>query len=90
MLPARDDKGAIRILEMGHLPFSQALKDFHRERLEERARHEGRPVSLQMVIDDVYAIEKGVPCGTSRNREYNDWIDTLMSSPIQITQNTTK
>ena len=63
VLPARDDKGAIRILEMGNLPFSQALKDFHRERLEERARHEGRPVSLQMVIDDVYAIEKGFLVG---------------------------
>lgn len=59
MLPARDNDGAIRILDMGNLPFTQDLKDFHREKIEERARAEGRKASFQMVIDDVYAISKG-------------------------------
>ena len=59
VLPARDNDGAIRILEMGNLPFSKELKDFHRSKLEERAKFENRQVSLQMVIDDVSAIEKG-------------------------------
>jgi methylaspartate mutase epsilon subunit len=59
VLPARDNDGAIRILEMGNLPLSKELKDFHRAKLEERAKFEGRQVSLQMVIDDVSAIEKG-------------------------------
>ena len=59
VLPARDNDGAIRILEMGNLPLSKELKDFHRSKLEERARFENRQVSLQMVIDDVSAIEKG-------------------------------
>ncbi len=59
MLPARDDNGAIRILETGNLPFTQALKDFHREKIEQRAKAEGRKPSFQMVIDDVYAISKG-------------------------------
>ena len=63
VLPARDDDGAIRILEMGNLPFTQELIDFHREKFEERARLENRKVSLQMVIDDVSAIEKGVLVG---------------------------
>ncbi len=59
VLPARDNNGAVRILEMGNLPFSADLFDFHRMKLEERALKENRPVSMQMVIDDVYAIEKG-------------------------------
>ena len=59
MLPARDNDGAIRILEMGHLPFPQDLRDFHREKMEARGKQENRKPSFQMVIDDVYAIGKG-------------------------------
>ena len=59
MLPCRDNDGAVRILEIGNLPFSQELRDFHRERIEKRAIFEKRKASFQMVIDDVYAIGKG-------------------------------
>ena len=59
VMPARDNLGAVRILDLGHMPFSQGLIDFHRSKLEERAKFENRPVSFQMVIDDVYAIGKG-------------------------------
>ena len=59
MLPARDNDGAIRILEMGNLPFSKELKDFHREKLEARGKTESREVGFTMVIDDIYAIGKG-------------------------------
>ena len=59
MLPARDNVGAVRVFAMGNLPFPQELKDFHRAKLEERAKAEGREASFQMVIDDVYAISKG-------------------------------
>ena len=59
MLPARDNDGAIRILEVGNLPFTKELIDFHREKIEERGKAEGRKPAFQMVIDDVYAISKG-------------------------------
>jgi len=59
LLPARDNTGAVRLLDCGNLPFSQAVKDFHRERMDERGRHERRPVTFQMVVDDIYAIGKG-------------------------------
>lgn len=59
VMPARDNLGAVRILDLGNMPFSQDLIDFHRSKLEERAKFENRPVSFQMVIDDVYAIGKG-------------------------------
>ena len=59
MLPCRDNDGAIRILNMGNLPFSKELVDFHKSKIDERAKAEGRDASFQMVIDDVYAIGKG-------------------------------
>ena len=59
MLPCRDNDGAVRILKTGNLPFSKELRDFHQEKIEERANAEKRKASFQMVIDDVYAIGKG-------------------------------
>ena len=52
--------------EVGNLPFSQDLKDFHTAKIEERAKHENRKASFQMVIDDVYAIGKGYLVGRPR------------------------
>lgn len=66
MLPARDSSGAVRILETGNLPFTEDLKRFHKEKLEDRAASENRTVSFQMVIDDVYAISKGHLVGRPR------------------------
>jgi len=66
MLPARDNNGAVRILNFGNLPFSKELKDFHTAKIEERASHEKRKASFQMVIDDVYAIGKGYLVGRPR------------------------
>ena len=59
MLPARDNDGAVRILNTGNLPFTNDLKAFHHDKLAERAKVENRDVSFQMVIDDVYAIGRG-------------------------------
>jgi methylaspartate mutase epsilon subunit len=59
ILPARDNVGAIRYLEIGNLPFNDEIKAFNKNKLQERADYEKREVSFQMVIDDVYAIGKG-------------------------------
>lgn len=66
MLPCRDNNGAVRILNMGNLPFDQELKDFHKEKIEQRAKAENRKASFQMVIDDVYAVGKGRLVGRPR------------------------
>ena len=66
MLPCRDNNGAIRILNMGNLPFTQDLKDYHAAKIAERAQAENRKPSFQMVIDDVYAIGKGRLVGRPR------------------------
>ncbi|MCL2378096.1 MAG: methylaspartate mutase subunit E [Defluviitaleaceae bacterium] len=59
IMPARDNVGAIRLLDAGNLPLSPELKNFHRSQLETRARHENREVNFRMVIDDVYAVSRG-------------------------------
>lgn len=66
LLPARDNEGAVRILEPGALPFTKELLDFHREKIAERAAEEKRVASFQMVIDDVYAISHGRLVGRPR------------------------
>ena len=63
VMHARDNNGAVRIMDSGNLPLSQDILNFHREKLEERAKSENRTVSFQMVIDDVYAISKGFLVG---------------------------
>ena len=68
VMPARDNDGAIRFLECGNLPFTDELKKFHKERMEERAKAESRTVSFQMVVDDIYAIGKGYLVGRPENR----------------------
>lgn len=63
LLPARDNAGAVRLLDTGNLPFTEEIREFHRNKLEERGRQEGRQPSFQMVIDDIYAISKGMLVG---------------------------
>jgi methylaspartate mutase epsilon subunit len=57
VLPARDSRGTVRILEFGNLPFGKDIKDFHKGKLEERARFEKRKADFRMVIDDIYALQ---------------------------------
>lgn len=59
VMPARDNLGAVRLLDAGNIPLTQDLKDFHKQKLQERADFEKRPINFQMVVDDVYAIGKG-------------------------------
>ena len=59
ILPARDIEGKIRILEFGQLAFSEDTKIFHQEKLALRAKKQHRDLSIQMVIDDIYAVSSG-------------------------------
>ena len=69
ILPARDNDGCIRILEFGKLGFSEEIKEFHRKKISERAETEGRKVSFQLTIDDIYAVSQGHLIGRP---SYND------------------
>ena len=69
ILPARDNEGYIRILEFGKLGFNEEIKAFHKAKIAERAAFEGRPVSFQLTIDDIYAVSTGHLIGRP---SYND------------------
>ncbi|MFW6284841.1 MAG: methylaspartate mutase subunit E [Bacillota bacterium] len=66
VLPARDQKGNIRILEFGNLGLSEETKAFHKNALKERAKKETREVSFKMTIDDIYAVSRGELVGTPK------------------------
>ena len=66
MLPARDNYGAVRFYTVGNLPFTKDIVDFNKQKISERAKAEGRQVSFQMGIDDIYAISKGHLVGRPR------------------------
>ncbi len=59
ILPARDNDGRIRILEFGNLGFTDDVKEFHHKKIKERAVKEGREISFQLTVDDVYSVSKG-------------------------------
>ncbi len=59
ILPIRDNEGFIRLFAKGNLPLGEDIMSFHRARLQDRSKAEGRPVTFQMVTDDIYAISKG-------------------------------
>ncbi len=69
LMPVRDNNGAVRILEAGATPIPDDVLALHKEKLDERAKVEGRDVSFQMVIDDVNAISHGKLVG--RPKEAN-------------------
>jgi methylaspartate mutase epsilon subunit len=59
VLGIRDSRGACRYLDFGNLPFPEDIKDFHREKIAERERAEGRKMGYQVVIEDFWAFSKG-------------------------------
>ena len=63
IMPARDNNGAIRFMDPANVPLTKDLKDFHKQKLDERGAVEKRPVSYQMLIDDIYSIGKGTLVG---------------------------
>jgi methylaspartate mutase epsilon subunit len=63
VLPARDRQGAARYLDCGNLPFDAEIREYHRAKVAERAQAEGRPVSYELVIDDVYALSEARGAG---------------------------
>ncbi|MEG1711186.1 MAG: methylaspartate mutase subunit E [Clostridia bacterium] len=67
-LPARDNDGAVRFFEFGNLPFTDEIKNFHTKKMAKRAQFEGREVSFQMVIDDIYAVSEGNLVGRPKEK----------------------
>ena len=59
MLGIRDKDGACRYLDFGNLPIPEDIKDFHRQKVAEREKAEGRKMDYYASIEDFWAISKG-------------------------------
>ena len=56
----RDAQGAVRYLNHGKLPFTSDIVDFQKEKIVERSKKEGREISYEAVIGDIYALSRGM------------------------------
>ncbi|MGL4861130.1 MAG: methylaspartate mutase subunit E [Enterobacteriaceae bacterium] len=56
VMPIRDNRGAIRVFDIGSVPLPDDIQAMHHDFIHERAREEGRKPSFQMVIDDINAV----------------------------------
>jgi len=68
ILPARDNEGCVRILEFGNVAMNDEIKKYHKSKLEERAKSEGRPIGFQMTVDDIYAVSNGELIGRPKRK----------------------
>lgn len=64
VLGIRDINGANRYLDFGNLPIPEDIKDFHRQKLAERERIEGRKMDFNVMLEDFWAYSKGKIVGT--------------------------
>jgi methylaspartate mutase epsilon subunit len=59
VLAARDNEGAMRYLDVGNLPFTREIIEFHQQKLSERAKAQSRKIDYKNVIDDLMSIAQG-------------------------------
>jgi methylaspartate mutase epsilon subunit len=59
VLGVRDITGACRYLEFGNLPIPDEIKEFHREKIAERERAEGRKLDYHVAVEDLWSLSKG-------------------------------
>ncbi|MBN2241781.1 MAG: hypothetical protein JW793_03755 [Acidobacteria bacterium] len=55
----KDSRGAIRWREFGNLPLPEEIKKFHREKVAEREKAEGREMDYDALVQDFWAFSKG-------------------------------
>jgi methylaspartate mutase epsilon subunit len=55
----RDNEGAVRYLDHGNIPFTKEIVEFHRQKISEREKAQGKKIDYKTVIDDIYAISRG-------------------------------
>jgi methylaspartate mutase epsilon subunit len=55
----RDAEGAVRYYDTGNIPFPKDIKKFHKEKIAERSKREGRKVDYSTVVYDILAVGEG-------------------------------
>jgi len=59
VLGVRDAHGACRYLEFGNLPFPGEIKEFHRRKIAEREKLEGKKADYHTAVRDLWSFSKG-------------------------------
>jgi len=59
VLGVRDVKGACRYLEFGNLPIPNEIKEFHRQKIAEREKLEGKKADYHTAVRDLWSLSKG-------------------------------
>ena len=59
VLGVKDSEGAVRYFETGNLPFTKEIIDYHKEKIAERERKQGKKVGYDTLVNDLYSISKG-------------------------------
>ena len=59
VLGIRDSEGAVRYFDHGNLPFNNEILEFHREKIADREKLQGKKVDYNSMIDDIFSISKG-------------------------------
>jgi methylaspartate mutase epsilon subunit len=59
VLGVKDSRGAVRYAEFGNLPIPKEAKEFHRQKLAERAKEEGRKMDYVVTVEDFWSFSKG-------------------------------
>jgi methylaspartate mutase epsilon subunit len=60
VIPVRDAQRAIRYLEFGELPFSKEIKQYHREKLQQRERKENKKLDYETAMFDITEISQAL------------------------------
>jgi methylaspartate mutase epsilon subunit len=63
VLGVRDARGACRYLEFGNLPIPEEIKQFHREKVAEREKLEGKKADYHTAVRDLWGLSKGKMVG---------------------------
>jgi len=59
VLGVRDARGACRYLEFGNLPIPEEIKEFHRQKIAEREKLEGKKADYHTAVRDLWSLSKG-------------------------------
>ena len=59
VLGVRDLRGACRYLDFGNLPLPEEAKEYHREKIAEREKAEGKKLDYHTVVEEFWSFAKG-------------------------------
>jgi len=59
VLGIKDSEGALRYLNIGNLPFTKEIVDYHKEKIAAREMKQGKKINYETLVSDLLAVSKG-------------------------------